>query len=429
MPKINPFKPQSPVNPGMFIGRLPEILRIENLLFQTKSGQPSNFIITGERGIGKSSLLLYIKVIAQGHITTTENIKLNFLVIDTDIDQTTTQLGLIKKIELGLNMALGETEPARKFLKESWGFLQRVEVSGVKINPKSDQVIDEIIFEKFSYAFAETVERITSLKESSIFNSTYDGVLILIDEADRSSKAIQLGSFLKLFTERLQRRGCTKTMIGLAGLLDLRNVLRESHESSLRIFDELVLDRLSDDEVDQVIDTCLEKANKDNSTSMQITEDGRKYLISLSEGYPHFIQQFGYSAFETDTDNLIDENDVARGGLGENGALELIGERYYRDNFYNKIQKESYRQVLRIMADNLDGWVSKQEIRRKYKGKESVLDNAIQALRDRHIIIPKEGERGIYRLQHKGFALWIKIKTMDPTKIQSAIDNHSVKTG
>ena len=253
-------------------------------------------------------------------------------------------------------------------------------------------------------------------------------MLILIDEADRSSKSLQLGSFLKLFTERLQRRGCTKTMIGLAGLMNLRDVLHESHESSLRIFDELILDRLSDNEVNQVIDTCLEKANKDNSIPTQIAEDGRRYLITFSEGYPHFIQQFGCSAFDSDTDNSIDENDVAKGALGENGALELIGERYYRDNFYNKIQKESYRQVLRIMADNLNGWVSKQEIRRKYKGKDSVLDNAIQALRDRHIIIPKEGERGIYRLQHKGFALWIKIKTMDPTKIQSAFEAPSEKT-
>ncbi len=61
------------------------------------------------------------------------------------------------------------------------------------------------------------------------------------------------------------------------------------------------------------------------------------------------------------------------------------------------------------MADKLDGWVAKKEIKNKFKGKEATLNNAIKALRDRHIIISKEGVRGVYRLQHKGFALWIKL--------------------
>lgn len=98
--------------------------------------------------------------------------------------------------------------------------------------------------------------------------------------------------------------------------------------------------------------------------------------------------------------------------------MELIGDRYYRDNFYNKIKKESYRQVLRIMADNLDDWVTKKEIKTKFKGNDSTLDNALFALRDRKIILPKEGERGVYRLQHKGFAWWIKLYTMDPSSLQ-----------
>jgi len=101
--KINPFKPQSPISTGMFAGRLNEISRLESFLFQTKASQPSNFLIIGERGIGKSSLLLFCKAIAEGAISIEEP-KLNYLVIDLVIDQNTTQLGLIRKIELGLKM-------------------------------------------------------------------------------------------------------------------------------------------------------------------------------------------------------------------------------------------------------------------------------------------------------------------------------------
>jgi hypothetical protein len=52
MIKVNPFKPNSPVPPGMFAGRLDEIKALENGLFQTQKGNSSNFLITGERGIG-----------------------------------------------------------------------------------------------------------------------------------------------------------------------------------------------------------------------------------------------------------------------------------------------------------------------------------------------------------------------------------------
>ena len=91
--------------------------------------------------------------------------------------------------------------------------------------------------------------------------------------------------------------------------------------------------------------------------------------------------------------------------------MDKIGDRYYRDDFYNKIQKDSYRQVLHLMADSGNQWVAKADIRKRFSGKTSTLDNAIKALVDRKIILAKEGKRGTYRLQHRGFALWIKLKT------------------
>jgi len=177
--------------------------------------------------------------------------------------------------------------------------------------------------------------------------------------------------------------------------------------------EELPLERLSKDEVNRVIDVCLENANKQNMNKTSIESDAKELLISLAEGFPHFIQQFGYSAFALDSDDIISKQDVEDSAFGSRGALEIIGDRYYRYDFYEKIQKESYRQVLRIMADDLDEWVPREKIKSKFKGESSILNNAIKALRDRHIILSKEGERGTYRLQHKGFALWIKLRRQD----------------
>lgn len=406
--KINPFKPNSPVNPGMFVGRLNELSRIENALIQAKAGEPAHFMVTGERGIGKSSLFLYLDYVATGKIEI-EKQKVNFLVVHLDLDSATTQFGLIQRIEKHLSYALGQTEPARNFLKSAWEFIQKVRIMDSGIEAGSPAVLNEVLMDEFSLSLVKIVDRISSQEESAMFSAKYDGVLMLIDEADNCSQELQLGSFLKLLLERLQRQGCCKVLVGLAGLPDLRLRLHASHPSSLRIFEELPLGRLSDAEVERVIDMCLAKANKDNIEQTTISNSAKKMLVSLSEGYPHFIQQFGYSSFATDVDNCIDTDDVHKSAFGERGALDLIGDRYYRNNFYNKISQESYRQVLRIMANDLDGWVARTKIQGSFKGKDSILNNAIKALRDRHIILSKEGVKGVYRLQHKGFALWIKL--------------------
>jgi hypothetical protein len=382
-------------------------------------------MVTGERGIGKTSLLQYFKWVAQGQIPIRDE-QLKFLVVELDIDTTSTDLGLICRVDLALRRELARTEPARSFLSAGWEFLQRLEAFGVILRDKEKLADPETLHDEFAHSLATTINRITQADAGSVFGARYDGLILLIDEAENASKALRLGAFLKLLTERVQRHGCERFMIGLAGMTTLREVLRDGHASSLRIFDELPLDTLSRAEVSTVIDRALRVANDTNEEKTTIDDPARNALINLSEGYPHFIQQFGYSAFSVDTDLVIDIEDVRRGAFGQLGAMEKIGDRYYRDDFYNKIQKDSYRQVLRIMANSENRWVSKDAIRAEFRGETSTLDNALHALRDRKIILTKEGERGVYRLQHRGFAFWIRLYTTDPQDLQSQIEATSV---
>ena len=337
---------------------------------------------------------------------------MNFLVVELDIDAGTTDLGLIRRVNRAISRTLRGGEPARSFLADAWTFLQRVQALGIRIQPGEEMDL-ETLRDEFAHSLARTCERISGPDAASVFETRYDGIVILIDEADNAPSELRLGSFLKLLVERAERHGCQRLMIGLAGMPGLRDVLRESHASSLRLFDELPVGTLSNREVSWVIDRALSEANNENEEHTTIDADARSALIGFAEGYPHFIQQFGYSAFASDTDLVIDKEDVHRGAVGEQGAMEKIGDRYYRNDFYNKIQKSSYRQVLRIMAENGNRWVSKRDIREKFSGRSTTLDNAIHALRNRNIILTKEGERGIYRLQHQGFAFWIKMYTSE----------------
>lgn len=419
--RYNPFKPNSPVGPGMFVGRMREVERLEYLLAQTREGNPGGFLLTGERGIGKSSLLLYARALADGAEVAGK--RLRFIVIHTDVDATTTQIGLIRKIELGLRFSLEENERGRGAVRKFWEFLQRVEAGGVSLRDRSSAAPNETVIEEAAYSLAQTINAITTQRLASEFGvgDVYDGALLLLDEADNASKELQLGAFLKLLIERVQRAGCDRLCVGVAGLPTVVDALRRSHESSLRLFEQLPLGVLSPTDQNAVIDIGLDLANQKNSVPTTIDEDARNGLVYFSEGFPHFLQQFAYSAFAQDSDNHISAEDVLDAAFGNGGAYELIGNRYYRDAFYNKIRQDSYRQVLHIMAGEPAGWVKKATIRAKFKGLGSTLDNAIHALTKRGLIVKEPGTLGSYRLVHRGFAHWIRVFTLNPDAIRQLI--------
>jgi hypothetical protein len=84
--KYNPFRPNQPIYTGMFAGRMDEIKRIADLLYQTKEGNPSHILIHGERGIGKTSLLLVARHFAQGNLNWGEK-NTNFFLSSLDFAQ------------------------------------------------------------------------------------------------------------------------------------------------------------------------------------------------------------------------------------------------------------------------------------------------------------------------------------------------------
>ena len=62
----NPFKPNYTIYDGLFVGRIDEIMKIDEALTQLDNDSPMNLLFLGERGIGKTSLLLLAKYLSNG---------------------------------------------------------------------------------------------------------------------------------------------------------------------------------------------------------------------------------------------------------------------------------------------------------------------------------------------------------------------------
>jgi hypothetical protein len=208
----------------------------------------------------------------------------------------------------------------------------------------------------------------------------------------------------------LSRRNCEKICLGLSGLPDLIPKLKESHESAPRIFRVLTLEPLEGSEREIVIERGLTDAETKNGFRVNITSDARRLIANLSEGYPHFLQEFAHCAFEHDSDNSIDVNDVWSGTFAENGALDQLGKKYFSDLYIDQIGSEDYRKVPTAMAEGLDAWINRRDITIKAGVKQTTVDNALHALKDRKIIVQNPRVRGEYKLPTKSFAVWIKVR-------------------
>ena len=401
------------VSHGMFAGRIEEINAIEQCLFQAKMGNPQHFLISGERGIGKSSLFYLIEITASGMIETSEDTKMSFLTVSVDLGGAQTQIDIIRTIGRGLRSMIGEHDELRDKVRKFWDWITNWEVLGVRFHKKADEVDPQDLAD-------ELVSQLISLCKQ--LDGQIDGVLILIDEADRPGEEANLGELLKAFTERLARKNCGNVLFGLAGLPTIIGKLRASHESAPRIFETLHLEPLEPEERKYVINSGLKIASTRNNYEIKITPDALNLISTLSEGYPHFVQQFAYSAFAEDNDRVIDIKDVARSAFKENGALAQLGAKYFSEMYHAKISSDDYRKVLDVMAEYSDGWVTRKKILIETGLKPTTVTNALNSLKNKNIILVDETRQGHYRLPTKSFAAWINA-------IKTVTDDHDNQEG
>src|SRR5437867_4270099 len=117
MARFNPFRPGTLVGPGMISGRVQEIITLEKVLFQTRNRNSHHFLIHGERGIGKSSLMFYMEIVARGEITASDDTCFSFLTTCIELDPSNSYVDIIKKVGSEFHRTISNYDSARTALK------------------------------------------------------------------------------------------------------------------------------------------------------------------------------------------------------------------------------------------------------------------------------------------------------------------------
>jgi len=256
----NVFRHASPIDEAsLFAGRIGQIRQAIDAIFQP--GQHA--IIYGERGVGKTSLANILSGILEGR-------KVRVLAPRVNCDSADTYTSLWQKVFSDIEI-ISESRAAGFTGEET-----------IQLELLTDELPDVIT--------TNDVRRLlTKLSHKTIF-------IITLDELDRLPHG-EVRSLLADTIKVLSDHSVPATLI-LVGVADSVDELIAEHQSVERALIQILMPRMSVDELHEIINKGLERL------TMEIEDDALRHISLLSQGFPHYTHLIGLYA----TREALDEN-------------------------------------------------------------------------------------------------------------------------
>jgi len=329
--KKNPFTPQTPiVDANKFAGRREAIYSSIDSLFNNK-----NLLISGPRGIGKSSLSYQLLYTTNGEedllirCGIEEKGLFNNIICDyrcmpgNDINDIAS--GLISSLCTRLDIDLVD------------GKSETIGIDLTVLNYSHTEEHSKPLTTDILAAFAFQIEKIFKQDRAG-----YVGITFLIDEIDILDPEIEIAAFLKGAVEKFSLDNYKSFYFIVSGITGTITNLISQHPSAGRLFENIILSPLGDEELHDLLGIHLE------GTGVSATETAISQIISYSNNFPQPVQLIGYHAFRCDSDNNIDKDDVE-------SAVKYIVKNLKRQEFdikFDKLCKGRNVEILRVMVQS-----------------------------------------------------------------------------
>ena len=272
----NPFRPGAGHAPPYLAGRRAERAEFQRLLGQTTILE--NMVLTGLRGVGKTVLLDSLRPLAIEH---------GWVWVGTDLSESTSvsedhvAVRLFTDLSPITSGVVVETEEVRDVGFEA-GTRQIQHTLGYEALRGLYQGIPGLALDKIKGVLEIAWRELSQIPQVR-------GVIFAYDEAqnlsDQSAKEQYPLSLLLDCFQSLQRKGLP-LMLVLTGLPTLFPKLVEARTFSERMFRVVFLQSLDSNESEDAIRRPI----ADSACPLQLDDDAVSTIVSMSGGYPYFIQ-------------------------------------------------------------------------------------------------------------------------------------------
>jgi len=383
----SPFTPGVPVPLEHFAGRREEVERLRRALTRCAAKANANVFITGERGIGKSSLAAYARALAEREHS--------FVGAHCYLGAERTLQGACAHIFERIMEELPEKslfERVRNVFKQ---YIRSVDLLGLHVEFTRESAALESLPREFLPKLRQILRQIEPDKA---------GIVLILDDLNGVSGIPEFARFLKSFVDEMatSRRGSVPLLLLLVGVEERMDDLAAAQPSVRRVFEVAELAPLSP------ADAHLFFTRAFSSTGHQVEPEALEIVVHYSGGFPMLMHEIGDAIFWQDRDGRIDLSD-AMGGLIL--AAENVGRKYLEPEVYKAIRSGSYLSILRqIGRMPLEMVVERSELMRQLPEAERArLDNFLRKMRQLGVLLPGE-RRGEYRFCNRLHRLYISLE-------------------
>lgn len=351
--KINPFYPNDPIPPNLFVGRNKEVNTIKRSLGQTLGGRPESVLVIGARGSGKTSLVQYASMLeADAALASDELGERTISVLVrcggmTSISEFCT--ACIDKIKASLQTHSKIWNAAKSLFEEV-----EIDTWYVKIKAKDPGSNPTTEF-----------SRILKKIWNSQLAEKYGALQLLIDETDDISACPEFPGFIKNTVETIKERPIANIQLVITIVDEKLKTVVKNHESFPRIFHIVNLGPLSETELELVVNRCL----ADGTPKVAVDKFAIRFLKIFTAGIPNYLHQFCHEAFEVNTDDVIGIDDVFTGAHGTAdilGSFAILWEKHFRQKYAEDMQSPYKRKILHVLS-LMDEPASNGEISKLYR--------------------------------------------------------------
>jgi hypothetical protein len=415
---MNAFQPATELDdPDRFAGRSMQVRMLADALHSTGSVP----LIFGDRGLGKSSLALQLRLIAMGNVELLTQFKAERLALPADrhflvfyVTCTDTTEGLSELLQALVNSAesvdtSGPSTGAGQLIDRTTRKKLTLKVfefeSTLKYQTES---------QRLSYQDLNLEEKLVLLCE--ILTRTYgQPVMFIIDELDRMRDTRGLASFLKAASSETLKF----VLVGIAGnVSDLLN----DHQSLERKLVPVKVPVMTPRELGEIVS----KANaylEDHGVQIVFTQSAYLLLVETAAGFPWFVHVLGQRAL-MDADDGDHELD-ARGNLVINAgdvqhAITTIVENQFAQQFsdmYQMAVRDSYNRevTLRAFAHWTDADIPTGEVYRvlaklKVNGASTYRGHLCRSEFGSVLFVPAFQKRGLVRFRNEMFKAYVRMR-------------------
>ena len=311
MYKINPYRPGAGVMPVYIAGRDEDIQNVEQMFEALKLNIPTQSIIfSGLRGVGKTVLINKLQLVAEEKGIFCKHI---------EVEEKNDFISQIAECSQAFLRNVSTKEKFKHLIQKP---LEAIKSLVISFNP-DDSTFSLSMQERELYVSNNLTQSLTDVF-TTIGETAYKSetpVCFFIDEIQYMKQG-QLGS-LSAALHRANQLGYPVMIVG-AGLPKIYKMLSNEKSYSERLFAYKQIDSLTLEQSQKAIEEPAKKFH------VSYTDDAIEKIVSITKGYPFFIQQLCQIVYKNTEKEKIEVSDVEK-SIDE--FLKTLDEGFFKSRY------------------------------------------------------------------------------------------------